>query len=834
MNNLTSNYITSAWRNILRHKLFSIINILGLAIGLAAVMLIALYVRYETSYDSFWKNADNIYRVQITFNAPGQDIVKTQKAPAPVIVAMKKDFAEIKNYARIDKNSSTITINEKIFFDEISVVDRNVNSIFDFDFIAGESESSLVDKYGIILTKSRALKYFEKINPIGEILTIEYGPVKRDYKVTGVIEDIPKSSNLDIQAMVLLAPEDWGNSAYVTGWFTSRFQTYFTLNDNVKINNISTKLPDFIDRNFPSLPFGDGSLNQSEVIKLPIMNIKELHLKAEGVGGVKPTEKLSTVVIFSVVAILILIIACINFMNLSTARATERAKEIGLRKTLGANRKNLIFQFISESVLITFFGLLIAFALVEITLPIYNDILTKELVFLYSPLNLIVSFFFAFLIGIGGGIYPALVLSKLRPSEVLKSNQSSSSTDTLKFRSIMVIIQFTVSTTLFVSTAVIYNQMRYVHNLNLGYNSNNLLTFYGNNTNELGNKINIIQQRLKKLENVKNVTWSRYFYPGVDFSSGDALRTEDSSEYKFGITSSRAVGYDFFNTYQIPLIAGRSFDRNRNDTIASKKAISDREGHVGAIIVNQSALGHLNLGTPSEAIGKKIYMNYGQVSGNKGNGNIEAEALVIGVTSDVHFKTLKSVIGPEFYFLSPDVLTYVTLRYSDNPIQLMDQVKTIWQEELQTTSLGFSFSTDALAEQYLQETGQMTMFAAFSGLAIFIACLGLFGLASFTAERRTKEIGIRKIFGAEVFQIVKLLVWQFSKPVLIANIIAWPIAYLAMSRWLESFVYRIDDMVIIALCLVAGLTALLIAWATVAGNSYAVARQNPIKALKYE
>ena len=831
---LITNYITSAWRNILRHKLFSIINILGLAIGLAAVMLIALYVRYETSYDSFWKNADNIYRVHTTFKAPGSDIVESLMAPAPVIEAMKKDFPEITNFARIDSKLSTIKINKETYYDEISVVDANITSIFDFKIIAGDINTALIDRYGIIISKSRAQKYFGRTNIIGEVITIELGPIKREFKITAIIDDLPETSNLDIQAMIRLVPDDWGTSFYLNGWFTTTFQTYFTINKNTKIIDISTRLADFIDRNFPPLPFGDGHLKQSKVIQLSLMNIKDIHLNARGVRSVKKNGNLNTVIIFSVIALLILIIACINFMNLSTARATERAKEVSMRKTLGASRQNLIIQFIGESILITFFGLLIALTIVELTLPFYGEILSMNLTINYVSSDLLFCLFFATVIGFCGGIYPAFILSNFRPSEILKTNKSSHSAAILKFRHFLVIVQFSISITLFVSTSVIYSQMKFIQNLDLGYNQNNLITFFGNNDSELSENIESIQDRLTQIDNVESATWSRYYYPGSELASGGTLRTEETPEYTFGITTTRTIGYDFFKTYQIPIIAGRTYDPKRNDVFATQKSIITGEGHVAGIILNQSALRHFNLGTPSEALGKNMFINVGPTGRTNGNKITEAQVEVIGVIPDIHFKTLKSIVEPEYYALSTNSISYVTIRYSRNPERVIEDVKALWQSELPSVAFNYSFAEESLAEQYLTEQNQMIMFAAFSGLAIFIACLGLFGLAAFTAERRTKEIGVRKVFGAEIWQIVKLLVWQFSKPVLIANIIAWPIAYLAMSRWLESFVYRIDDMVIIALCLLAGLTALLIAWATVAGNSYAVARQNPIKALRYE
>ncbi|MBL4601261.1 MAG: FtsX-like permease family protein [Emcibacteraceae bacterium] len=296
----------------------------------------------------------------------------------------------------------------------------------------------------------------------------------------------------------------------------------------------------------------------------------------------------------------------------------------------------------------------------------------------------------------------------------------------------------------------------------------------------------------------------------------------------------RGVGYDFLKTYEIPLIAGRDYERNRNDERPSREQIIAGDGYTASLILNVSAVRRLGFGTPMEALGKRIFMNVGMADQGSSQTMLETDFEVIGVIDDVRFSSLKTPTEPEFYQLKAKQPQFVNIRYDGNPMKVVEEAKAIWQEEMPGASFEYEFATDALADQYKTEHGQITMFSAFSGLAIFIACLGLFGLASFTAERRTKEIGIRKVFGAEVFQIVKLLVWQFSKPVLIANLIAWPIAYLAMSRWLESFVYRIDNMVIVTLCLVAGLMALLIAWATVAGNSYVVARQNPIEALRYE
>jgi len=368
--------------------------------------------------------------------------------------------------------------------------------------------------------------------------------------------------------------------------------------------------------------------------------------------------------------------------------------------------------------------------------------------------------------------------------------------------------------------------------MNLGYTKENLIVINGDNGRKLLDNLDIIVERFKTINGVKNVTYTANFFPGSQFDAMDPIRT-DASEDPIMITF-RGVGHDFLETFDIPLLAGRGYDINRRDQRPTRDQLKSGERWTASLILNKSAVRRLGLGTPEQAIDELLYMNVGLVGEDGGQETLETSFRVIGVVDDIHFRSLRDEVKPEFYQLKPDIPYFVALRYNSNPMDVVDEARKIWKDQMPDVSFEYNFATDTLAQQYLEERNQMIMFAAFSMLAIFIACLGLFGLASFTAAKRTKEIGIRKVMGAEIFDVLKLLVWQFSKPVLIANLIAWPIAYLMMSQWLESFVYRIDDIAIIAVCLIAGLCTMLIAWATVAGNSYAVARQNPIKALRYE
>ena len=830
MNNLLlANYIKSAWRNILRHKLFSIINIMGLAIGLAAVMLIALYVRYETSYDSFWKNADNIYRPHISYNMEGIDTVSFARMAAIQKSFLSKDFPEIKKITRIMPPfpSPTLSINNEIFEENVVLVDPEITDIFDFKIIAGDIENSLKQNNHIILSATLAKKHFGDNNPIGQTLSMNFNIFTRDYIVGAIIDDVPQNSMLDFSAMALLDENDFGNSPMLTNDLWPSTFTYFMTDSSFKLDDFNSKMPAYIDRNF-TIRLGISDNKKSDVISIEALPLKDLHFKSYGEFETKPRNDLNTIYIYIAVSFLILLIASINFMNLSTARAGLRAKEIGLRKLVGAAKRKLIIQFLSESVVFAFTALLIGLVLVEFSIPFYADIVKLPLTLGYNGEELLRLLFLPLIVGVIAGIYPAFILSGLRPASMLKSNQSTTDNLSNKLRNILVIIQFTISTVLFVSTAVIYYQLEHLYSKDLGFSKENLLILPVSNRDSITANAESLINSLKVLPNVAHVTTSG-FTIASEGSGAAPYYTDQMDADKAQIISYKTVGYDFFKTYNIPIIAGRSYDPARNDLRPSREAIRRGEGYVSSIIMNRSALRRLNIGSPEEAIGTVIYEPFGTAEEG-----LTFQRKIIGVIDDLNLNTLKLEAQPETYELSTAYIESITIRFKGSPVQITKDIQSVWESVIPDVPFKYEHVIDKLINQYLTEKGQMTVFAAFSGLAIFIACLGLFGLASFTAERRTKEIGIRKVFGAESWQIVRMLVFQFSKPVLIANIIAWPIAYLAMSRWLESFVYRIDDLVIIALCLLAGLTALLIAWATVAGNSYAVARQNPIKALRYE
>ncbi|WP_371372852.1 ABC transporter permease [Thalassotalea aquiviva] len=826
---LLSNYITSGWRNILNNKLFSAINIFGLAIGLAAVVMIMLYVKHETSYDQFWQKADRIHRAHITFKVPGRDEMNGVSSPGPMIHALKKDFAQVEHATRIGGWGPTITYNGENFVEDVRLVDSEFVDVFDLEVVKGDLKAALADNHSIVLNESMAYKFFADEEPLDKILSLDFNHFQRDYKVAAIIKDLPDNTQLDLPMLVLIDEKDWETEQYMFhAWFSINSQLYFTTKTASDLDTLNSEFDMFTNNNFPKLPFGGDDAKSSDFISVTAMNIKDLHLEATGFGEMRPQGNKTMVVTFSAVAALILLIACINFMNLSTAQASKRAKEVSLRKVLGASRTNLIVQFLGESVLMTSMAFILAFGLVELTLPMYNEVLNKQLSVSYTASNLTGLAGFALVVGLISGLYPAFVLSHFRPAKVLKANKSAETKASVKLRAALVVFQFAVSIGLFVSTAVVYSQIQYALNMDAGYNKDNVMVIFRVGQEEASNKRETIIEELRKLPQVTNITYSNET-PGSSNENNTMMRTPEMSTDDPILIGQRGVGYDFFETYQINLVAGRTYDRERNDQSPTTEQLRNGEGFDGTIVINESALKRLGLGTPQEAIGKTVITSRGNPTEN-----LSLNLTVIGVVEDIHFSSLRSTIRPEVYPLSHSYGRSISVRFTGDPELIKNDAQAIWRQQVPNIPFSHGFVEDSIAELYQQEQGEATLFAAFSGLAIFVACLGLYGLASFSAYRRTKEIGIRKVMGASVIKIVTMLVLQFSKPVLIACLVAWPVAFYFMSDWLQTFVYRIDSVTIILMCALSGLFALTIAWLTVASNSIKVARANPISALRYE
>lgn len=805
---------------------------MGLAIGLAAVVMITLFVRDELSFDKMWSKADQIYRPDMTFLPPGRDPMHAAATPGIAYPFYVKDFPQIEYASRVSGMGATVRHNGDNISEDISLVDADIVNIFDFKIVSGDISSSLKNNSSIALSQELATKYFGDEQAIGKVLTLDFSGLVRDYKVTAVYIDFPRNTTVSMPAFVLIDEADWTDRPWMfANWYSVNTMTYFVLNENTNIENMIKSFPDFINRNFSKFPMGGDDAITSDFIKMGMMNIQDLHLKDSGMGAGQ-TGSITMVLTFTAIAFLILIIASINFMNLSTARASQRAREVSMRKVMGAKRSQLVTQFLGESVLITLIGLLIAIVLVELLLPSFGTLVDKELSFNYASTDLVQVTLLAIFVGIVGGIYPAFVLSNFRPATVLKANKSAETSASARLRTVLVVLQFSVTIGLFVATGVIYGQTLYAKSMNPGFNKENVLILNragrdGSQEHQFG-----IIDDLKARNDIFTMVSSADTSPGNTQENNNIARTADMTKGDEILIGERRVNFDFFKMYEIPILAGRTYDRARNDFSPETEALRANPGLTGKVILNESALGQFGFGSAEAALGQYIFV----FGGDGPEDPLQLGLEVIGIIPDLNFDSLKQRIRPEMYRIieNPDYLNVILARFKGDPTLAIEAAEKIWNARITEIPFNSSFVDMEMAAQYQSEEAEAVMLASFSGLAILIASLGLFGLATFTAERRTKEIGIRKVMGARIWDIVKLLLWQFSKPVIIANLIAWPVAYYFMNGWLQSFVYRIDGYYIFGLCVIAGVFALAIAWGTVASNAVHVARTNPIKALRYE
>lgn len=823
------NYISVALRNLIKHKLYSAINIVGLAVGLAACVLITLFVRDELSYDTFWEGADKLYRVNTTFNVPGREPFITVMAMGPAKSAIERYFPEEVEYVtRFNGESPVIQYDGKVFTEEVHLTDPETVDMFSLDVVAGDLKASLNDNATLVVNESFAKKHFGDRNPIGEVMTLTYYTTTRDYRIGAVFRDLPHNTVMEFQALIMIDEADFERFPWeFQHWFSVNNNIFFKLKDGVSIETIQARWKDFADTMMDVRDSIPPEANPSDFVVFTEQALLDIQLNPSGDGEMKPTGDIKTVMIFSAIAGLILLIACINFMNLATAKSTQRAREVAIRKVMGAKRSQLVIQFLGESILLALIGLVLGIVLVEMTLPLYSDFLGKELYFSYSDgvtagilLGLVA------VVGFVGGVYPAVALSGFLPARVLKANKSAETSGSVALRNALVVLQFTISIGLIVSTAVVYGQMVYGNTMDPGFRKDNMLVLRNVGRHGIITQQETLKDEILRMDGVRGASLSAG-RPSDGNESNNSLEIPGDPDAGSILIGRQAGDHDFFDTYDIPFIAGRGYERDRA-TDGVPDADDAKEGDIlqGSVVINERAVRRLGFETPQKAVGKVVRMGVGD--------GVNADLEVIGVIPDINFQSLKEIIRPEMYLLDDSWYGNLTISFSGDPQRLLDQIETVWNQMAPTVPFAYEFVDQALAEEFEGEQALATMLGAFSLLAIAVACLGLYGLASFTAERRTKEIGIRKVMGASVIDIVRLLIWQFSKPVLVANLIAWPLAAYGMMMWLESFPYRLDTWYLAPLCLIAGSIALAIAWATVGGNAAKVARSNPIKALRYE
>jgi len=796
------NYFIIAIRNLVRQKGYFFINLLGLTIGLTACLLITFYVNNELSYDRFHEKGDLIYRIGYKTKAPSGEILKMPITEYRLKDAFESYFNQIDEFVRIGMPGSFyIEYEDKKFYQEkVSLVDENFFDVFTYKWIAGDKETALDKPFTGVITESVAKKFFGNTSPLGKRIRIYHETGEAEMTITGVIEEMPENAHFHISILGSMKTGKYiYNEMALNNWGETTQFSYILLPEEVSIESLKKLSKDFLKET--------RDLTDDDLLFQPLFDI---HLKSNTRFEIETNGNLRNVIIFSIIALFILLIATINYMNLATARSTKRAMEVGIRKILGAKRKNLIFQFIGEAIIISFIAIWLSVALADLLLPKFNQLAGKEITinWMNNLWAILLTFIVSIIIGIISGSYPAFVLSSFKPLKVLKEKIKFSSSNSF-LRKILVVLQFTISITLIICTLVVFIQWRYMHNKPLGIDPSNIVMI----RNPGVEQYELFKQELLKNPAIISVTGSNK-RPTHNLNSNLPYKAENvnSKDKSIKIIT---VDYDFFETLGIEIIQGRSF---------SKSISSDEHS---SFIINETAMKEFGW---KNAVGKSFET---MTIDSSGNNWLPRRGQIVGVVKDFHFESVHNKIPPIAFFIDHNWRDWISIKISSaNTSKTINHIKKVWNTmdtERYFNPVFYDESIDAL---YRSEKRFFLLFIIFSVLAISIACLGIFGLASFTAEQRTKEIGIRKVMGASVSTIISLINKEFIKLVILSNIISWPIAWYFMRNWLNNYTYRID--LTIWPFIISGLIAISIALLSVSYQAYKASRTNPVNALRYE
>jgi putative ABC transport system permease protein len=804
-------YVTSAMRNVARHKLYSFINITGLVVGLACATFILLFLRDEFSYDAWIPESENLYRVESTYSMPGRDPDFFSVTPFPVTTTMQLQIPEVVAHTHLTMEAMTAQIGDRQFPVQIDAVDPNFFQLIKLPFAEGNPATAIARPDSIVLSQATARKFFGTTDPLDKNVLLGGSYT---LKVTGILRDLPHNTQLTADlVMPNNSKADTLPPSVQTSWLNVNGWGYVQLAPQADLDAVMTKLKPMLDRNIDVRKQLHANMQGSDVLHLHLTPFRDVHLAR---FGEKETGRWGTVYGFAAIAVLILLIACINYMNLATARATVRAREVSLRKVMGAKRSQLIVQFIAESVITALVAVGLAFAMVEILLPAFDSLLARPIslrILADWPLILVI-LAVALAAGTLGGIYPAFVLSSFRPAARLGTSAAEVSGSGL-LRTALVVLQFAISIGLGIAVLVIFAQINFNRQIDLGFDRHNLVVING--TGSLTpSALDSMVQALAAEPSIAGAAQSNL--TPLDGGILVTMISMPGSRDTFEIRNNN-VDPNFVNVYGMKLLAGRNLSRQRGEDIAREHEASNPNPAYN-ILINEAAARQFGY-TPQSAIGHTIIHEQTD------------RATIVGVVGDANFDGLERAMQPFIYFYDPKHLGPISVRVKPGQNQAaLAAMDRIWHRFMPMSAIRRRFQEDSFDRLFVADEREGRIFSIFVSIAIFIACLGLLGLASFTAERRTREIGIRKVFGARTRDIVWLLLWQFSIPVLIANLIAWPVAWYFLRHWLQGYAYKIDLSPLYFLT--AGILALVIAWLTVIIHTVIVARANPIHALRYE
>lgn len=819
------NYLLTATRVLSRNRLDSFIKISGLAIGLAAAIMIVLFVRDELSFDKFWQDADSLHRLNTTWIFPGRTPQHSAITSGPAGQALLDYFPnEIASSARVNNKEPTLLVEDRVYVEPLSWVDPSILDIFNFDVLTGDARATLAENNGIILTNSMAQKYFGDRDSVGETLTVTLYGVTRDYRVGAIIRDLPPNTHLEVQAMVKIVEQDFAEPAWwmFENWKAINNHTYFKLKPGIPIEQVIVRLPAFATERIPP--------NDDVETQLSTTPVRNIHLHPSDRSEMRDPGDVRLVVALMVIAALLVVIGAINFINLSTAQAGKRAKEVALRMTLGARRSQVFVQHLGESLLITVLAFALAIILVEVFLPVYNQLLDRQLTIALANVQSLVVFSILILtIGGAAGLYPAAVISSFRPVRLLNSGKSTALPGSVSIRSLLVLFQTAVTISLLVATVVVYLQLSLIKSIDRGFEAEQLVVLNGIARDGAYENREVLKTEIKRLAQVENAAFTSD-PPSRPNGNNSQLKDLGSGTNEFIPIGVQDIDADLFPTYRMEILAGRNFSDDRPlDRIPSTRDAADNSTLQGNIIVNMAAVQLFGFESADLALGRTLRLDPSM----QANPSVKVNLTVIGVVGNSNLHSLKKEPRPEIYQVTPNNL-HLVIRYHGKTQVLMKALEDTWQKFAPEAPFQYFEVEQALASDLKNENTQLDLFAAFSVLTVLIGCMGLYGLAALIAQQRTREIGLRKVMGASVPQIIKLLLWQFSKPVLASNLLAWPVSIYLMQNWLNNFPDRIDSSWLIGICLATGLVAVMISWITVSSHALRVAFANPIHALRYQ
>jgi len=808
---MLKNYLKIAYRNLLKKKVYSFINIFGLGVGMACCVLIFMFVQEELSYDNYHERGDRIYRV-IHGSIPEEGVTEGEATNdfwvwgnAPVGPALKRDFPEIEKVIQFSGRADILlSIGDNIQQEEgILFMDSTAFEVFSWELLQGDPKTALGAPYSIVLTESTAKKYFGDANALGQSIKgseVAGRANAGDYTVTGIMADVPSNSHFEFNLLLSLNTFRQSSPGIFDDWGYVDTYTYLLVNENFNQAAFQAKIPDFIQRgNTDTEEFG---------YTIRLEPLKDVYLRSDAQRQPGQTGSLSNIYVFSIIGIFILVIAIINFMNLSTARSMERAKEVGIRKSIGAGRKSLIFQFLGESFIIVLLAALVGFALVTVSIPFMNELTAKEfeLNILLNWKTIPVVLATIVIIGLLAGSYPALVLSSFRPVSILKGINKSNARGA-NLRKTLVVFQFSLSIALIAGTMIVYSQMALLLNQDMGFDKEQMVVLDYNYDGDVTNVSASIKNEMEAIPGVSSVAFSRSV-PGSHFPNAYTTLEMADGEMVGQAQPIFQVGLDFIDHYNLELAAGRTYSRDFPSDSTQ------------ALVVNEAAARQYGYANPEDIIGKKF-----DQWGRAGE--------VIGVVKDFNYISLHASIEPLTLPFEAYASRYVSVKLTGDDIPAtLAGLEGVWNQLVPQRPFIYSFLDEDFNQQYQSDFRFRKIFTTFSILAILIASLGLLGLATYTAEQRTKEIGIRKVMGANVGNIVGLLSKDFVKLILIAILVSTPVSWYAMNLWLQGFAYQVSIQWWVFL--IAGVGSIIVALMTISFQSIKAALMNPVKSLKSE